>query len=311
MFNNQLNAKNVKSKPKYVHYGKGQTSKIVVNAIMAGGEYFILEVMKPTASDKSAKKKLAVYFTVNAVGTVPAVAGTTNLEVALDADPTILETIAALKTALESDSDIRFVDTNETEVTITAKWFGETAIIVEGTTPTAFTYSIELAGFGGFLGATQDGVEFSPEPEIEDINSDQTGGAPLTSLMNGLKISLKTKIIELSKERFNMLYGKMIGTNFTPASGTEVMGFGIDKVGQSIANLTGELILLPLNFDAQNPDYSEAYFFFECSAIPGGLVMSGSAQTLEINFKPYIDGTKINKAAYGVKGDGFQKGIRA
>tara|TARA_R110000868_G_scaffold256631_1_gene513425 strand:+ start:629 stop:1558 length:930 start_codon:yes stop_codon:yes gene_type:complete len=308
MFNNQLNAKNVKSAPKFVHFGKGQYFSIEVTEAPGSAEYFTLELMKPTASDKDAKKKQNLYFTLDSVGAAPAISGVIDVEVALLAAPTIPQTVAAIEALLEADTDIRWVKVNGSIITFQSKWHGKSADIVDGGTD--FTFETTLEGFGGFLGATQDGVELSPEVEIEDVPADQVGGAPLTSLIKTSKHALKTKIIELSKERFNLLYGRVVGTVFTPSGGTEVMGFGTDKVGQSMANLTGELILLPLSFDNDTPDYEDAMFFFECSAVPGGLSMSNEVQSLEIDFKPYIDSSKDNRASYGVKGDGFQKELR-
>lgn len=310
MFNNQLNAKNVKSKPKFVHFGKGQIFSIKVTEAPEASEFFTLELMKPTLSDKDAKLKQNLYFSVDSVGVAPAVAGIADVEIALAAAPTVTTTVAALKTALEAMSDIRWVEVDGDTIKFQAKWHGKSAAIADGSSATGYTFETTLEGFGGFLGATQGGVEYTPEPEIEDVPADQTGGAPLTSILKNVSHTLTTNIIELSKERFNFLYGRVVGTVFTPDSGSEVMGFGTDKVGASMANLTGELILLPLDFDNSTPVYEDALFFFECSAVPGALSFSNETQTLEVTFKPYIDSTKVSKAAYGCKGDGFQKSLR-
>jgi hypothetical protein len=293
MFFNSINAQTIKSKPVNLHFGKRQVFKIVPSANTTG--HFLLEVARPTALSESAKKVYCVHFDAN-----PAISGTE--AVAVVAGATAALTAAAIKAALEIKDDVKLCWIEDGNLFVEAMWFGKSAAITNAGTDLVFTTHVE--GFGGFLGATEGGVEISPEAEVEDITSDQTGSIPLASIIKSTKYSVKSVVKELTQERMELLFGKLVGEAFTPVAGTKVIGMGTSKVGTNVSAFTGELILKPVSKSAT--DHSENIHFFSCAILPGALSYGQDQLSTEVTFTPYVDITKDSRANLGCFGDGFQ-----
>lgn len=302
MFFNSINATSIKSKPMNIHYGKRQVFKIIAAADVAGSledTHFVLEVARPTALSESALKKYAVYNGVN-----PAVVGAEAVEVVIPNDSTAAAIHALIKTALEAKDDIKLCWIEDGALYVEAMWFGVSAAIVDGDTD--FVFTTHVAGFGGFLGATEGGVEITPESDVEDITADQTGSIPLASIIKSTKYSAKTTMKELSQARMELLFGKLVGETWTPAAvgSSKVIGFGTSKVGTNVSAFLGELILKPVSLEAD--DHSQNIHFFSCAILPGAITYGTEVTSTEVTFTPYVDVTKDKRVNLGCFGDGFQ-----
>lgn len=306
MFFNSINAQSIKSKPMNLHFGKRQVFKIVPVADVTGSlqdTHFVLEVARPTALNEVATKKFAVH-----IGADPAVAGAEAVPVVVPADSTAAAIMALIKTALEAKDDIKLCWIENGALFVEAMWFGKTAAIVDGAAAasTGFTFTTQTEGYGGFLGATEGGVEITPESEVEDITSDQTGTIPLASIIKSTKYSAKTTMKELSQERMELLFGRLVGEAFTPSAvgATKVIGLGTSKVGTNVSAFLGELIMKPVSKEAE--DHSENIHFFSCAILPGAITYGTEVTSTEVTFTPYIDNTKDKRVNLGCFGDGFQ-----
>lgn len=307
---NAINAQAIKSRPMNVHFGRGQISKVVTVADTAGSladTHFELEFASPSESDASAVKQVYLYN-----GTDPALSGKTGIEFTVAADDDAATVASAIKAALDVASlpELRecWVSSNN-EVYIWAKFFGKTTDAVDGSSATGFTITTDQAGRGGFMGSTQDGVEFSLEPEVEDITVDQGGSAPVASIMKGMSLSVATSIMELTPERMAQVYGTTVGDSFEPETGISVVGFGTSKIGQNVTQYADELVLHPV---AKGWDeYDENFHLFKAAILPGGLNFGSEVAKAQVTFTAYIDSTKDKKANIGCYGNGFAKGIRA
>lgn len=310
-----INAEAIKSRPQNVHFGRGQITKAVTVADVTSSlnsTYFEMELASPTEADKDAVKQVYVWFNVGSAGVDPAISGKTGVEVAIAADATAAEVATAIKTALDGASLAELRECwikNSNEVYIWAKFFGATTDSADGASATGFTITTDQAGRGGFMGSTQDGVELSLEPEVEDIAVDQGGTAPVASLMRGMALSATTSIMELTQERMAQIYGTTVGESFEPETGKSIVGFGTSKIGQNVAKHADELVLHPVSKDWD--DYSENFHFWKAAILPGGLNLGSEVAKAQVTFTAYIDSSKDKRANIGCYGDGFSKGIRA
>lgn len=308
MLTNKVNTKKMKSGPRYLHFGYAQSYNIEVDSIPTGGEYFIIELMKPNNQNPDFKYKLVPYFTVNSTGAAPSSELGTLLEIPLGASPTITDVRNAIVTALETNTDIRFANVDDTKVKVRTKWFGECANIIDGSTPTNFTFEIEKKGFGGFMGATQGGIAWTYSEEITDIDSDS--GAKISSTKTSAEHGAKTTLLERTLDKIKFIAERTVGEKFTPTDGEEVVGLGRSHFGKSVQEFTGELLLVPMDFD--NVDHSKIIHYFEAYLkTSGDIVFGREFSGIEVEFSMYQDFTKDSRASFGVIGNGFQKGLQA
>lgn len=309
MFFNSLNAGAIKSKPMNLHFGRRHVYKIVPTADESSslaGAFFKMELAKPTALNEANKAKLAVYFVVGGTGADPMVEGHTGVPVTIAADATKTAVMTALETALKAIADVKLVFIQEGALYVEGMWFGKVSPIADGATATDFTFTDSVLGFGGFLGATEGGVEITPEIETEDITSDQTGTIPLTTIIKSTKYSVKTTMKELTEERMELLFGQLVGESFLPAGvgSSKIIGLGTSKVGSNVSAYLGELILKPVSKEAT--DHSENIHFFQTAILPGGLNYGQETLKTEATFSVYIDPSKDKRTNLGCFGNGFQ-----
>jgi hypothetical protein len=170
---------------------------------------------------------------------------------------------------------------------------------------TGFTYTTLVEGVGLDLGATSEGIELAMEAQTVDITSNQTGGIIASQIYTGSSASLSMSLLEVSKDRFDVLVGQVTGDSVTPVSGTSVVGYGESRLFQSLDSLGGQLILHPIRLP--ETDFSNDVIFWKSAPKPQTLNFDGTApQTLAVEFTAYLDLSKNPKINLFAKGDWTQ-----
>ena len=203
-------------------------------------------------------------------------------------------TTKAFKTSTVSGADI----------TVENKFIGE---ISEETDPdtTGIVDEVLVVGSGLDLGATSDGIELSLEAQVVDITSNQTGGIIASQVYTGSSASLTLNLLEVSKERFDLLVGSVTGDSVTPSGGTKVSGYGESRLFQSLDDLGGQLILHPIRLP--DSDLSSDVIFWKSAPKPQTLNFDGTApQVMAVEFTAYLDLSKDKKINLFAKGDWTQ-----
>lgn len=237
-----------------------------------------------------------VWFNVGGAGVDPAVAGKTGIEVTFVADSSAATIVAAIKTAVELSEFYGTVSGDS--INIFTKVVGAVNAVAAASTST-FTVATDVTGLGGDLGATDGGVEVALEVTSVDFKTDQAGETLVGKGYTGNKVTVSTTLQEMTSENWALIVGSATGDAFTPSAGTELIGFGTSKVGESFFNLAGRLILTPVNA----VDNSRCFTIPKCVPMPESINYSGTeTQKMGISFESLIDGsidTKINMGFFG------------
>jgi hypothetical protein len=217
---------------------------------------------------------------------------------------------AALKSVLDAYtvggySPLKVLSISGSVLTIENKFIG--AVTPEtDVNSTGFTREVLVEGVGLDLGATSEGIELSMEAQTVDITSNQTGGIVASQIYTGSSASLSMSLLEVSKERFDVLVGQVTGDSVTPVGGTSVVGYGESRLFQSLDSLGGQLILHPIRLPAD--DFSSDVIFWKSAPKPQTLNFDGTApQTLAVEFTAYLDLSKNPKINLFAKGDWTQE----
>jgi hypothetical protein len=159
---------------------------------------------------------------------------------------------------------------------------------------TGFTFNVEKAGVGGELGKTaQGGSSLAMSAETVEFFSDQTGNILIGESYIGSSATVEMPLIEVDKDRLEIILGQVTGDVHTPSGGTSLVGYGESKLYQLMNALAGQLILHPIRLP--DADKSSDYFFPKCAPLPQDINFSGGdIQTLNVTFKAYLD-SKVNK----------------
>lgn len=190
-------------------------------------------------------------------------------------------------------------------ITVENKFIGE---ITEETDPdsTGIVDEVLSAGFGIDLGATSEAIELTMETQSVDITTNQTGAIVDDQIYVGSSANLSMSLIEVTKERFDILVGKVTGDSVTPSGGTKVTGYGESKLFQSLADLGGNLILHPLRLASTDKTYD--VFFPKSAPKPSSLNFDGTApQAMAVEFTAYLDRSIDDKINLFFKGDWTQE----
>jgi hypothetical protein len=154
------------------------------------------------------------------------------------------------------------------------------------------------------VGAIEGEVEIGFEEKMVDIKAHQTGDTVLDSIRTGraikeMKLTLKETSVAQVKAAF-----AAYGTLETPASGTEVIGIGLDKMFTSVSGDTAKLVLHPVG---AGTDKSRDWAFWKALPMPESIKFSGEKEeTCSVTFKFYPDLTKPENVQYAVFGDHTQ-----
>lgn len=195
------------------------------------------------------------------------------------------------------------------DITVENKFIGEIAEERDAEA-TGISNQVIRAGVGLDLGATSEAVELSFETQTVDITSNQTGGIISSQIYIGSSASISMSLLELTKERFDLLVGEVTGDSVSPNSGTKIAGYGESRLFQSLDDLGGQLIVHPIRLPIS--DRSSDVIFWKCAPKPSSLNFDGqSPQVMAVEFTAYLDQTKSAAINLFAKGDWAQEGLDA
>jgi hypothetical protein len=274
-------------------------------ANVLAGDYLILSYFSPNLVETRGY----VWFD-DGVATDPAPAGLT----LIDAVPvTSGQSAAVVATSLKAVLDdyevgsykpLKVTHQAGAVLTIENKFIGKPTVSADAGT-SGFALVVLVDGVGLDLGATSEGIELAMEAQTVDITSNQTGGIIASQIYTGSSASLSMSLLEVSKDRFDVLVGQVTGDSVTPLSGTSVVGYGESRLFQSLDSLGGQLILHPIRLP--ETDYSNDVIFWKSAPKPQTLNFDGTApQTLAVEFTAYLDMSKNPKINLFAKGDWTQ-----
>ena len=284
-------------------WGKAQCRTITTVADVADsldGTYFDLNLI----GYDFVETEYYVHF-----GADPVIAGKTAIAATITSDDAASVVAAAIKTAVDAADLPCFVTVAGDVVTIENQVQG--AITAETDSgSTGFTFEVGTVGVSVELGATSGPLDLALATEVVDITSNQTGSLIGSQIFVGSNAEVSMSLIEVTKEKFDVLVGEVTGDSLTPVSGTKVTGFGESRLFQALDELGGQLILHPIRLPLA--DKSADVVFHKSAPKVESLNFDGSApQELAVTFTAYLDrgfDTAINLFA---KGDWTQKGLRA
>jgi hypothetical protein len=304
-----LDAQNLPGRlePSKVYWGKSQCFSVETVADVSNsldGTYFIMDApASPFDSSKTATEYYVYY------GTDPVIAGKIGIEVSYTTDDDA-DTIATLtKTAIDGLATKRFVvQRTANKLIIENREFGAVSNApADGAVPTGFTLASLVVGIGGDLGATNGGITLNVESESVDITSDQTGSYILDQVNTGASVNMEMSLQEMDAERWALIVGGVVGDNYTPAGGTQITGFGEDKLYKNLLPLAGTLVLKPLS--TADGDNSRNITFWRSAPIPSSINFDNEIQAMACTFSAYLDPSKPKAINIFAFGDQDQDGI--
>lgn len=241
-----------------------------------------------------------VWFNIGAAGADPAPVGSAGGIMVAGAVNASAATLAAAA-ALAIDADAGLVSTaSGSDVLITNLVAGQTGSMVDGAAPTGFRFTQMQDGGKLELGYLDGDIEVTFEEQTLDITAHQTGTTVLTGLRQGLINEITLTMKEADMEKYRELLLGTAGAVHTPASGTEVMGWGTASIGQNVIIKARRLVLHPV---AQGSSKTRDLCFWKAYALPDTLTISGeNPKTLGLSFKVYRDDAKpeaVNQFVFG------------
>jgi hypothetical protein len=255
------------------------------------GTYFDLNVIDPVAFTEV---EGYVYF-----NTDPVIAGKTGYAASTSNDDDAATVAAAIAAALSS-VDVN-VEVSGSSVEVQNKYFGGvTAELDSGAS--GFSFEVGREGIGGELGKTaQGGSTLTLETSGVELKSDQTAEIVIGESFTGSSATIDMPLIELDKEKLELILGQVTGDILTPGGGTSLVGYGESRLYQLLNALGGTLILHPIRLP--DTDKSADVIVHKSAPLPQDINFSGSdIQTLNVTFKAYLDSSvnsKINLFAIG------------
>lgn len=273
----------------------GRKNKVCIdtdsNFLLADGEYFLVSNLDTD---------YYVFVTVDGGTTDPAPAGKTPINLVLTSGYTASDLASELKTKVEAVPGF-FVtlSENDTCACIELNKLGA-PLSVAADVDSGLTIVTSVVGIGGSLGKTTDGIEVSTELNTIEITSDQNGAVPEDIVVSGNTISVTMTLLEMSKEKWNLIIGEVSGNKYTPAGGTEVVGYGTDRNFQSLFDLAGCLLLEPID----RPNRDEDLLFFKAIPLPESFSFSGTdTLSMSVSFQILNDNSKDSKINLMACGD--------
>lgn len=155
------------------------------------------------------------------------------------------------------------------------------------------------------LGFLDGDIEVAFEEQATDITAHQEGTNVLTAIRTGKNITLSMTLKEVSSANLDLVFADAGGAAFTPAAGTEVIGWGRSKDFTSMLTQAQKLVLHPVANDAL--DLSEDLAFWKAYPIPESIAFSGeNPKTMSISFRIFPDLTLEPEVSWFVIGDHTQ-----
>lgn len=262
---------------------------------LVGGEYFEI-------SDQTTEYYF--WFTVNAVGTDPAIVGKTPVEIDLPTGYTVkqaIDAIVAEMAILKKFYSYKTVD-NLGIVLETANIGAVISETVDG--DTGFTFELVKTGASENLGDTQDGIEVSSEVTVLDVFSNQSPNTPKDQIYQGSTVSMTAAFLEVSKERLETILGGGFGDTFTPALGTKLVGWGTSKNFKSSFDYAFRVVLHPIRLGASK---LEDLTFWKSVPLVESINYSGTdLKAVSCTFNALVDDNKPNEISICAVGDSTQ-----
>lgn len=279
----------IRIEPMDVYWQLEQQTKIQCVADVASSlnnQYFLF------ANAKNQTKYYA-WFNVGAAGVDPAVAGRTEVEVAISANASASAVATALSAALDALTGVKSVvdGDDNTVVYLTLTAVGESETVVDGTATTGFTFTQCQKGRDVYLGAIDGDFSMTKESEFEDVTSHQTGVVAITKLFKGTNVSTELTLIETDTEKIKNLMDDGSFSTHTPSGGTEVFGLGLEFIGQSVLPKAARLLIHPVSLPLS--DVSRDYVFWKAIPNLSEINFSGETkQTITVEFSTFPDSSK-------------------
>jgi hypothetical protein len=283
-----------------VSWGKEDKNCVTPAAGLTGGEYFEIS---------SQDTEYYVWTDINNASVDPAPAGKTAIEVDVPTAYTVADWITAFITAAEASGDF-FAEASSDGLSVKVETVKVGAVVSAlADVDTSFTFESLQAGIGGDLGKTKEGIEISYEATLFDVKSNQTGELLLDQIIQGTNASATMSLLEVTKEKLGLIFGEGYGDKYTPAGGTEVVGFGSSKNFTSSFDSAGKLILHPVRL--ADSDRSEDVVFHKCVPLPESINYDGTdTKALSVSFNALVDESKASEVSLFAIGD-WQQDLRA
>jgi hypothetical protein len=231
----------------------------------------------------------------------PAPANRVGIEITISENDSAADVASALQAGMETEGNYRAkISTDGLSVVIRGEYVGKVTTAAADV-DTGFTIEQITSGLGGSLGKTSGGVSVSMTTESVTIQSDQTGALVLDEVITGQTVEVSMSLLEMTAERWETVVGSVTGSTYTPSGGTQLVGYGSDRLYASLFDLGGELLMHPTRKDAADKSFDIT--LFKSAPKPSSINFSGSdPQVMEVTFTALLDSevqSAINLMAFG------------
>lgn len=286
-------------------YGQYECATVVATADVASShnnDYFFLYNFNNV--------KHHVWMNVGGAGVDPAPAGSTPIEVAFAANASAATVAAAIAAAIDAFAGGFWESINESgsaSLCICSLQPAVQSHVAAGVGLAGFTYTTDIAGSYTDLGFIDGDVEPTYDVQSLDVKAHQTGTTILTKLVQGKTVTLELSLMEMTDEKYQLVFGQ-IGVVATPTGGTvNVVGLGTGGNGRNLISNAGKLILHPYNL--ADSDRSKDLAIWLASLIPTSEPHSGeNPQLLKVQLTSYPDLSRQPNFNIFVRGDHLQAG---
>lgn len=296
-------ARNIKVEPANPVWGNQERACIEVLGDVAGslsGTHFTFQGVD---KDGLTTNYYAWFNTGASVD--PAVAGATGVEVVIAEGASALVVRDALVLALNGLAQFNAgADQQDGKILAILECKEQGEVLPATDVNTTFVITQEAAGSKLALGLTED-IEVAIAEDLLDIQSSQTGNEILARLRLGNSagpISIPMKESDAAKLKEILKVG---GEAFTPAAGTEVVGWGSSKSFTNVIPDSKKLVLHPTRLPEDNR--ADDFAFWLAYPNLNSINFSGSSeQIVTVEFTIYKDEARDNRASLFVRGDHTQ-----
>lgn len=236
----------------------------------------------------------------------PAPAGLTAIPVAYTTGDSAATLAGLIATAIDGDAAFS-ATASGAEVNVVAAAVGE----VSDSADVDSGVSIEICrrGKNFDLGLIEGEPSLNTEIDVLDVNAQQLGTVPATSIIRGSSVSSEITLLETPKSSLEVFY-KIYGGSMTAAEtgGTAVFGMGTNAIGNNLLVDAARLEMIPVNTISSELSYNVNIML--SAPVPGTLLFSGeNVRSLVVTFKGYPDTTKDSRVNTVLIGDPTQTGI--
>lgn len=216
------------------------------------------------------------------------------------------ETASFMATGLKNAMDADFPGEYNVTVDGTAVIFEKVDFQVMGgqAEQQSFPGAFSVLAVGGqvYLGLLDADITITPEISNFDVTAHQTGQTILSQIPQNLGATVELTIKECTESIYKAMVTAAGGT-YTPGGGTELYGWGTDKLSTNILTYAKRLRLTAVGAT----DNSEDWIFWKTFPELGGITISGeNPQLLPVTFRAFPDDTKPKEIDIYAIGDWTQ-----